>query len=134
MLYDSGYVKDGLDELIATYSGEMASVTVDIENGFGNPKIVDLAKYLDNTGDKDWTDVMIRQLCLSKTVTFKQDGEMLGQFKMNNLTDAWDVFPVITEYPYTWKMLADVVAVHLKKKSTPPPKKQTADQVAAVQS
>ena len=130
MLYDSSFVKDGMNELIKVYSGELASVTVDIENGFGNPKIVDLAKYLDDSGDKDWTDVMIRQMCVGRTVTFKIDGEMLGQFKMNNVNDAWEVFPVIQDYPYTWKMLADIVAVHLKKKSTPPPKKQNQETAA----
>lgn len=127
MKYDGDFIADGMAEIIQQFQSdyERASVEVDVD-GFNNPDILDLMDFLSDTANKQICDKLVRQCILGKTVTFRIDGEVVGSFRMNNLSDAWSVIPVVNDFPATYKALADIVTVHLLKKSTLPRKKGTA--------
>jgi hypothetical protein len=127
MLYNGDYVVEGMGEIVEQFQTDYqrATVDVDIDGSFGNPDILDLMDFLGDTANKQFCDKLVRQCIMGKTVTFSIDGVNVGSVRMNNLTDAWSVFPVINDYPATYKALADIVSVHLLKKSTLPRKKGT---------
>jgi len=127
MRYDGDYIVEGMGEIIQQFETdyERASVVVDIDGNLGNPDILDLMDFLGDTANKQFCDKLVRQCIIGKTVTFSIDGVNVGSVRMNNPNDAWGVFPVINDYPATYKALADIVSVHLLKKSTLPRKKGT---------
>jgi len=127
MKYDGEYVTEGMSEIIQQFEKdyERATVDVDVDGTLGNPDILDLMDFLGDTANKQFCDKLVRQCILGKTISFTIDGDSVGSVRMNNINDSWSVFPVINDYPATYKALADIVSVHLLKKSRLPRKKGT---------
>ena len=127
LTYDGEYIVDGMSDLIQQFEKdyERADISVSIDSEFNNPDILDLMDFLGDTGNKQFCDKLVRQCIVGKTISFMLDDSPLGSVRLNNLTDSWAVFPVINDYPASYKALADIVTVHLLKKSTLPRKKGT---------
>lgn len=128
MKYNNAYVKESLENYVAQFKKDYECIeySIDIEGSFADPPIVMLCKFMQDTGDMDMQDVMIRHCILGRMVTVYLDGEVKGSFKLNGLTDAWEVIPVINEHPKAYKLLADIVTGYLAKKFVLPRKKTNA--------
>ena len=128
MKFTGDYISEGMAEVIAQFEKdyESAEIAMDLDGDtFGNPDILDLMDFLGDTGDKSKIDKMVRQCVIGKNVSFKLDGDPIGAIRLNGIADSWASFPVFTEYPMAYKTLADIVTVHLLKKSKLPRKKGT---------
>lgn len=128
MKFNKDFIDEGMAEVIQQFEKdyEAAEITCDVDaEDFGTPNLLDLMDFLGDTGNKDKIDSMVRQCILEKNVTFRLDGEAIGAFRINRISDDWGAFPVFKEYPMAYKVLADIVTVHLLKKSMLPRKKGT---------
>ncbi len=133
MLYTGEYVSDGLEKIVGQFKKDYqaAELNVEIDGVMNDPNMLDLMRFLGDTGNLDYSDIMIRQCIVGKKVTFLLDGEVLDSFIMNDVNASWAVVPVVNNYPAAYKALADIVQVHLLKKSMLPPRKE-ASKAAAV--
>ena len=127
MLYTGEYVSDGMVEIIKQFDKEYerAELDVEIDGIMNDPNILDLMRFLGYTANIEYSDIIIRQCILGKKVTFFIDGDTLDSFILNDINASWAVIPVVNNYPAAYKALADIVQVHLLKKSMLPPKKET---------
>ena len=125
MKYDSSYIETAVESFAEQFNKdyEQAEYTIEIDQTFKDPPIVQLCKFMQDTADLEMQDKMIRYCVLDRQVTVYLDGVNVGGFRMNGLADAWEVIPVINEHPKAYKMLADIVTGYLAKKFTLPRKK-----------
>jgi len=132
MLYTGDYIKDSLakfaDQFDADY--EKAEYTIEIDGIFRDPPVVKICQFMENAGDKEYQDLMIRHCVLDRGVSILLDGDRVGAFHLNSLNDAWEAIPVFNDHPMAYMALANVVMSYLAKKSTLPRKKTSAPMVA----
>ena len=134
MRYTGEYVSSGLDKIVGQFKKDYkaAELDVDIDGIMNDPNILDLMRFLGDTANLEYSDIIIRQCILGKKVTFFIDGDTLDSFILNDINASWAVIPVVNNYPAAYKALADIVQVHLLKKSMLPPKKETGKAAAEI--
>jgi hypothetical protein len=133
MKYNGDYVHESFDTIKEQYSPDYdaAVYTIEVDDVFKDPPILELCKFMQDTADIELQDRMVRYCVLGRQVTVYLDGESVGSFRRNGFDDAWEVCPVINEHPIAYKLLADIVVCYLLKKSTPPRKKTSTSAAVA---
>ena len=131
--YNGDYVQQSFEFIREQYAPDYdaAVYTIDVDELFKDPPILELCKFMQDTADIDAQDRMVRYCILGRQVTVYLDGESVGSFRRNGFDDSWDAIPVINEHPIAYKLLADIVVCHLLKKSTPPRKKTSTSAATA---
>jgi hypothetical protein len=133
MLYNAEFAKTAVEGYMSQFSGEfeLGQYSASIDGDINRIPVLDICRFFDDAGNRKYQDDMIRLGIIGKTVTIMLDGDTVGSFVMNNLTDPWEVFPVLNDHPLAHNTLNDIVLGSIAKKATRPRKKETSN-VAAV--
>jgi len=132
MHYTTDYARDAVSEFMGQFEKDFeASVySVTIEPDLNPIPVLDICRFFAESGKQEYQEEMIRKGILGKMVTIFLDDSPVGSFQMNNLTDPWEVFPVMMEHPLSRNKIEDVVLGYIAKKATLP-RKKGASNVAA---
>jgi hypothetical protein len=125
MLYNKEYAKEALAEFMGQFDDdyEAGAYSVSIDGDINRIPVLDICRFFTESGDRKYQDDMIRLGILGKMVTILFDGDPVGSFQMNNITDPWEVFPPMNEHPLAHNALEDCVLGYIAKKATLPRKK-----------
>ena len=82
MKYTNDYIKDSIDTFTSQFEEdyEVAEYTIEVDTAFRDPPIIALCKFMQDTGNLDLQDLMIRHCVLDRMVTIYLDGENVGSF------------------------------------------------------
>jgi DNA polymerase-3 subunit alpha len=110
---------------------EVSQYTISIDGDINQIPVLDICRFFDKAGDAEYQDEMIRKGIIGKMVTIFLDGEPVGSFQMNNMTDPWEVFEPLKNHPMAYNKLNDAVLGNIAKKATLPRKKGASGEAAA---
>jgi hypothetical protein len=104
--------------------------SIEVPEGFATIPVIEIARAYGNITEFETREKITRLSILGKQVKIILEGQEVGAFIMNDMSDKFDGFPVLSQYPYALIVLFDICVGDMVKKSLPPLKNTGAMQAA----
>jgi len=124
MSYNRDFSDQTQNELIEYISDpkKFEEYTIEFPEGLADPPTREVCKVFEIGYSFDNKERLAKYCILHKEVRVLLEGKVAGGFRMNSLTDEWDLFPVIKDHPMSLNLLIDVCMAQLIKKYKTSPK------------
>jgi hypothetical protein len=126
MVYSDTYIKAVNKKVKAAENDFTRNFEFTVDGGFNQPPMLEIVRAMDvatlmkGNMDVESKDRLLRYSIVGKKVDVAYKGKPLGSFVMNNLTDAWEVFPVLQQNPVALRKLMEMAVEWMMEKSLPP--------------
>lgn len=103
---------------------EISTYSVVVADGFKVPPMLQIARFMDDTDDREKQDFITKYCIQGRLVKVLLDEVEIFSFQMNNITDAWEAIQKFDEHPLAYKFIINAAVAFVIKKWSPQRKRK----------